>query len=128
MDEETKDLQDVIDGVAAEMKRRTGVGEIHCDFCDVIPDTPKRYACKSFTVAVIERGVSVNVMNSIADWCACPPCAALIDASDLEGLTDRSLAAEAPPEEDAEMRLELRRFLRVQFETFLHLRLEVPCS
>ena len=100
--------------------------DMHCDFCDTVnPEHHKSYACHSFeTVAIVGR-VPVPLLESVGSWMACESCAAFIDANDLDGLLDRTVAHLASPIYLPEERIFLRMFLKSQYTQFMRLRLEI---
>jgi hypothetical protein len=59
-----------------------------CDFCSG-PRVAWRYPARSFVAYVV---ASIGG-ESVGDWAACDECHDLIEASDREGLTERSLEA-----------------------------------
>jgi hypothetical protein len=111
--------------------------ELHCDFCDVPnPEPSKTYACQSFdTMAVLTgarvieparfAGTPIKLMSSVGSWLACQTCAALIDANDIDGLTDRAVEHLSSPTETPEQTEFLRQFMRRQNEQFMKLRLAI---
>jgi len=59
---------------------------LHSDFCSA-PCPTWRYPARSF----VAYRVSEIAGESVGDWAACDGCYALIEASDLPGLAQRSL-------------------------------------
>jgi hypothetical protein len=65
-----------------------------CDFC-TSTDVLRFYPCRSFDSDSAQIGITYHgegcTLHSIDEWAACPECAVLIDAKDLDGLVTHAL-------------------------------------
>jgi hypothetical protein len=97
-----------------------------CDFCSS-PAVIKRFECRDFDSASKDAGVIYPetaaatgptnlVFASKGYWAACAPCAALVEAGDVEGLVKRVLDEFEPLRHRAELESHLRRTYKLFLE------------
>lgn len=101
-------------------------GKIVCDFCSGTP-VAFRYPARDF-----RRRYSLDEINvqatSHGDWAACVECHKLIQASDRDGLAERSVKAFPIPitEIPAHVRSQIKREIRAMQDTFWSAREGAP--
>jgi hypothetical protein len=100
-----------------------------CDFCSS-PLVTKRFACVDFDSASQDAGIvypdptaaetGMNlVLASKGYWAACAPCAALVQAQDLDGLVKRALdELEKPKKYPKQFRANVEMHLHHTYQLF----------
>jgi hypothetical protein len=91
------------------------LAEFKCDSCET-PNPKWLYRTKQFRAPLVE-----NSKYIIAGWAACDECRALIDARDLEGISQRASLALADPAEPGDYDCYYRGSLKIYRSLFDHI-------